>query len=376
MEKFKAMGQKALFALNIGYYDGHLYKLVSEGGTPKWRSVSDKQFKPWILIVGRAYYEEQAKIYPIDNRREVSKLVSLELEQRSGDCTFMTFPVRDGKISANSWHFGSQSLTQEQLSLIRSAKIRIPESAILAWNAPLLSPVVYQCPNHRLFTVNTQKGVVSSLQGGLIQGLDSFAIASGIALTTSSERSSVDHVEAIVRGLPALLLNHPSAFIQTAQTQGDWQTNLNRLVIGAMLGTACYLGLSSGYLMWREHQIDSQMAQQQAKVSQSLSIQSEYQQLVAQLEGQHSFIDSQQATTGFWQVLEPVLQKSRLRTIRYRNGRYQLNGEADKATEIIELLNLNPEVKDAKFDTQTRKSRKKEVFLISFLIEPDLQEKK
>lgn len=376
MEKLKAVGQKALLALNIGYFDGGLYKLTSESGKLSWQAVSQQQFRPWILIVGRAYYEEHAKAYPLESRREVSKLVALELEQRDGDNAFMTYPARDGKVSVNIWHFDAMPLPSQQDTPLPSAKIRVPESAVLAWRAPMLSALTFQCPSHRLFAVNTPKGVVSSQQGGLIQDLDSFAIASGIALGTPAEQPDVSHADAAAQGLAALLFQNPTAFIQTSGQQGDWQTNLNRLLVGAMLGAACYLGLSSAYLTFREYQINSQMEQQQEKVSQSLAIQNQYQQLIAQLDNQHRFIDTQQATVGFWQVLEPILQQASLRNVQYRNGRYQLNGEADKATEVIERLNQHPWVKDAKFDSQIIKSRKKEVFLISFLIDPDAQEEK
>lgn len=370
MDKLKAIGQNALIALNIGYFDGNLYKLTLVNGKPSWQPASQQQFKPWILIAGRAYYEEQAKAYPIDNRREVNKLVSLELEQREGDSAFITFPPSDGKVSVNNWHFSP---------LLPQARIRVPESALLAWDAPMLAALTFQCQNQVLFAVNTPKGVVSSLRGGLIQDIDSFAIASGIALTPTSETetdSDKSHAENILDSLFKLLLRYPTAFVHSGSAQGDWQTSLNRLLFGAALGGALYLSVSSGYLMFSEHRITSQLEQQREVVNQSLMVQNQYHQLLSELESQRSFIASQQSTTPFWLVIEPLMQHARFRSLKYRNGRYQINGETDKATDLIDMLNRSPMVKDAKFDTQIRKSRKKEVFLISFLIENDAGETK
>lgn len=365
MSKLQILGRRALVALRIGYFDGELHRLSLSGSEFAWQPVQDNQtFTPNILVVGRAFYDESCQSYPIDNRKEVGKLLRLELETQTGRSAAITYPAHEGKVSSNSWRFSDD---------VPNAKQIVPESVLLAWGLPSLVAKTVTTDNTELYFVRTVNGLVSSIKGGLISDINSFAVASGISLAsvhhTQAESPADGHAQQIAHALPKLFAHYPTAFTSRQPLDQDRQLNLLRLGVGAACGFVAYLAISSAYLSVTHYQLTEQIDAQRQSVNLSLDAQTRFNQINQQLKTVNQFIRSQQsARTPLWQVIEPLMQQAQIKVIRYRNDKYTLSGETQQATQLLELLSQSDLVSDAKFDRPVRQSRNSEVFSISFSI--------
>lgn len=362
MKNLKNMSKSILSLLGVGYYDTKLFRLeCNTNGDLYWQE-APVGFKPKILILSRNLYKESNKQYPIDNLSEVKKLVKLELSSETGANQFICYQPVDGKISTNKWHFDE---------IKSDAKIIIPESFLIGINLDYFTTVELKTNVSKSYIVRTPNGIISATQGGLIADVNSFSMASGVTVQAESEGRfqslSFDKMAELVGlNLPQVLLKYGKAFYVNPKNDRALQDLVKPLFISVFSVFFLYLILSSAYLVFQEWRITAKLENSSDEVNQALLIQNEYNKLTTELVKQQSFIDTQSIKTPFWTVVEPLFQEASFRSIRFRNQRFVLNGETEQATRLLELLISNPLVEDAKFDNQVRKSRRNEVFIISF----------
>ncbi|WP_108947126.1 hypothetical protein [Shewanella halifaxensis] len=360
MKNLHNISNKVISLLGVGYYDGKLFRLVCAPDYKLLWQEADEDFRPSILILSRKLYTEYTDSYPLESQLEVNKLIALELQSKSGINQFITYKANDGRIASNKWHFEGVNI---------GAKVIIPETFLLGSNLAFFKAVEVIGNNSTSYIVNTPRGIISAVKGGLISSLNSFSMASGVSETLGPDFTQVTFnqmAELVGKSLPVLLAKNGKAFYVSQQKGGDFQQLAKPLFITASFVFILYLLLSSVYLEVEAWRVSTKLENGSAEVDEALSVQNEFNKLSAELSRQQLFIDTQSTKTPFWTVLEPLLQEARFRSIRYRNGRFVLNGETEQATRLLELLIANPNVDDAKFDNQIRKSRNSEVFLISF----------
>ena len=69
---------KKLLCKVARYYNGKMYHFVLNNSRLTLAPDENSEHKPLMLIVGRAFYTEQAKSFPIDNKAELNKLLALK----------------------------------------------------------------------------------------------------------------------------------------------------------------------------------------------------------------------------------------------------------------------------------------------------------
>ncbi|CAH1552942.1 hypothetical protein [Vibrio rotiferianus] len=369
MSKINVALLKLLTTLGVGYFNKKLYLLkLDSSGNYSWE-LPQKGKMPNCVIVSREHYQESHTSYPVETRSEVKNLVALEQaeSETNGATIHRIYAADNGKTSINSWLFDD---------VVPNAKLIIPESYFLSADLDFYQPIISSFSESLSYSTRTPNGVVSSLQGGLISDIESFAMASGVMLNQrlpAIRISREQHAEHIASKLIPFLFTDGKYFIYQDKTQNTGlEKNAVTMIGSALLIATLYLGLSSGYLLWKEQQLEQVIADNRYKVNNALSVQNRFTELANELALQQAFSSTQSVKTPFWQVVAPLFQHAKFRTLRYRNGRFVINGETSKATELLDIINSSPLVSDAKFDTAVRKSRNKEVFIISFvLVSPD-----
>jgi len=360
MKNLKNVSKSILSLLGVGYCDTKLFRLeCDKNGDLSWQE-APVGFKPKVLILSRNLYKESNKNYPIDNPSEVKKLVKLELSSVGGVNQFTCYKPVDGKISTNKWHFDE---------IKSSAKIIIPESFLIGINLGYFTTVELKTNSSKSYIVRTPNGIISATQGGLITDVNSFSMASGVTSQSEGRLKSLSFnqmAELVGLNLPQILLKYGKEFYVKPSNDTALQDLVKPLFVTIFSVLFLYLMLSSAYLVFQDWRITAKLENSSDEVNQALLIQNEYNKLTNTLVKQQSFIDTQSTKTPFWTVVEPLFQEARFRSIRFRNQRFVLNGETEQATRLLELLISNPMVEDAKFDNQVRKSRRNEVFIISF----------
>ncbi|MGI2156709.1 hypothetical protein [Shewanella baltica] len=368
MNKLEKMLAKLIAMAGVGYFERGLFRLqLDDQGAASWVD-AESNFVPKILIVARAHYQEVTKTYPLDDRKEVIKLLKLET-QTSDNQQYVVYPSLDGRTSVNQWFFDSK---------LPSSKLMLPDSFVMGFERPLFTILISHFRQGVLYITRTPSGVVSASKGGLITSTPSFAMASGISLPSAADEdvshhvSDLQHAQMIIQSIPKLLMKYPLNFWVKNKTPNQWAQQLKPALIATLITAGLYLAISSSYLgaqkLWLEAQIDNN----REDVEQALSIQFDFNQLSAELEQQQAFIATQSLKTPFWQIIEPLMQMASFSSVSFRNGRFVLIGETLKATSLLETLIADPKVTDAKFDNQVQKSRKQETFTISFQIKGGL----
>ncbi|QLE86110.1 hypothetical protein FLM48_14160 [Shewanella sp. Scap07] len=358
MNRLKALSKKSLGLLGIGYLDTKLYRLVDiADGQFKWQE-APVNFKPNVLILSRQHYQESCKQYPIENKSEVKKLIRLELSANEGTSQFVTYKAQDSKTASNQWMLSDVYL---------GAKFVLPESFLIGAKQPHFKVTELQNEESQFYIVNTPKGIISTVKGGLINNVNAFSMASGVSVDQTINSMSFEQFANFTAAeLPQLLIQYGSQFFVKQDSNLDVQDLVKPVFLTLGASLTLYLLIGSAYLELQSYRITSQIESNSSQVNRALNIQNEYNQLTEKLLRQQDFIESQAVKTSFWLVLEPLLQQAKFRTIRYRNDRYIINGETKQATKLLDMLIQDPLVTDAKFDSQIRKSRNNEVFTISF----------
>ena len=129
-----------------------------------------------------------------------------------------------------------------------------------------------------------------------------------------------------------------------------------------------YGGLTSAYLGYKTHSVQTQLAQNKSSVNQALNTLEQFEATNAQLNTLQGFTQSQQLASSLFFVLQQLVTTAELSNIRFEDNRYILRGTANKATDALQIILNNERVNNAKFDYPSRKERGGESFVISFTL--------
>ena len=138
--------------------------------------------------------------------------------------------------------------------------------------------------------------------------------------------------------------------------------------------------LSSAWLVYKNQQLEHELAGQKQQVNQALSLQKNYQQ---QLQLKNRLTEPLNEVFPYWNtwpvVLEAISVGAEFSAVHYKSSKVTLHGIADKnikATDVLVTLSENPNVNSPSFSQPVRKYRNKENFAISFnFATPLLQQK-
>ena len=358
---------KAICAL-VGYYDGEIKsftldchnKLVLTAGT-------NRQTEPKILIISRQYYNEKVNDYPIENRKELSKL--LKLENPANESCHYIWRHDNGQSRVNIWQFSKKT---------PAAFIQLPESLLLA----IASQAGTSSDKHVLTVDNSFKGtadlyvsqqqgaIYSSLKSSMINSVQRFIISAG--LSQASQQSSINHAQSATRlalGLQKIPLALWSAFINTSKLTSNNPLLIKKIAMPFIGVISSYLIVSSGYLVLKNHNLQAQLQQQRVQINQALNKQQQLDNNLLRYKQLKSFFEQQDLSSPFWLVLANVLPEVKLSNIRKIGNRYVIKGSSERATAILEKISLLDNVVEAKFDRPSTKMRSKERFTIGFTLQ-------
>jgi len=129
-----------------------------------------------------------------------------------------------------------------------------------------------------------------------------------------------------------------------------------------------YLLISSGYLAYMQKTLQQQLTTQSNAVSEMLDKQVSLDNQVQRYQALLKFSETQGIVSPLWAVMAKYFTEVQFSNIRKVEDRFIIRGTTTNATIILESINNNPHVSEAKFDFPTRKTRKGDVFVISFIL--------
>ncbi|CAH9056799.1 hypothetical protein PSECIP111854_01866 [Pseudoalteromonas sp. CIP111854] len=348
---------QALALPNVGYYDGNLYRFERKEGKLSFISAKDS-FAPKLIIVNRKYYKEAIKTLPFDDKRQFDKLLDLEKAEDSS-LSALLINRRSGSTHYVEWRIST---------CVPNSFFIVPETILLT---QLAEPrqVIKINGDQPVFAFACDEGVYSSKQSALISNEARFLQSIGYQFQGDIKVIEEEKLAySLFQGAMKLPLLKWKAFFKGLKS--DTGINLSvKLLLPMSIAFIVYLLLSSLFLQWQNTDLRSKIEAYQSEVSEALALQSEVDTLEQRYRGMISLSGELSEHNQFWLVLVDILPKTNLTNIRVgKTGRYVLRGNASKSTEILTLLLEHSMVAEAQFDYPTRKSRDREIFVISFTL--------
>jgi hypothetical protein len=363
---------KKILCTFAGYYQDGLYRFVLNDKaqlTLIAMPIINEPKIPRLLIIARKHYHEQVQDYPIENKRELKKLLALEYGDDSSYYIWQNNEVTfSGKHQVNIWQFDSA---------IPNCFIQLPETLLLALTAK--AEQIVSAQNGLPQTSHSQKLkttfigrqgklIQSSPQTVLIHSSQRFASSIGIAqLTKDKIITPENYVNELTLAMKKLSPSLLFSFIKTP-TAADRLTLLKHVSVPFFLVLSAYLALTSLYLTYQNTSKTQQLSSQSNEVSIALQQQQKIDNNMAQYVALQAFIKDKKTTSQFWLVMAELFPQAQFSNVSTSGPRFVLRGKAKQATQVLELLSNNTRVQDAKFDFATRKNRGLENFVISFIL--------
>ncbi|PCH94200.1 MAG: hypothetical protein COB83_12260 [Gammaproteobacteria bacterium] len=338
-------------------------QLVQNKKSPKLR---------W-LILSREHYFETSKEYPIANKQDLKQALRFDDDKAPFEGVTLQHIERINEQShrVTFWVINPNVLD----NLDYTPWLILPESYVLAKALnENINIATIECINKTLFISKTGRGIFSGVQSPQTPNLESFAFSTGSPISVNSEQyfmaNAKDFVGLLRTGLKSLTLTKLQGFVINSNSI-NWQNYPWKQagVITTIVFTV-YLMLSSGWLVFKQQQLEQQLIAQKTQVNQALSLQKKYQQ---QLQWQAVLAEPLKDAFPYWKtwpiLLEAVSVGAKFTAVHYKNSKIIIHGTANesiKATDVLAKLSKNTNVASPSFSKPVRKYRGKEDFAISF----------
>ena len=351
-----------------GYFDGTVkrFELTSSGELILNKVATDQaKIKCIVLIVARPYYLEQSRTYPIENNKELNKLLKLELSSSAKETTSFFHAWSATKVNGDKTNNQSLVNIWQYSEVIPPAYLTLPESLLLALSMPA-NQVLFVDGDKQTYFAHVNNLIHSLSKTAVVNSPQRFAMSVGI---TESQPVQVVNQQGLpdmlAVGLKKLSLPIILSFIKLPKIESRFQLIKNTaLPVLAIL--IVYLAGTSGYITFKKYNLQQQLSAQRGDVSAALNQQVDFDNQSIHYKSLQQFIASQNNSSHFWLIMAELFPHAQFTNIRADKGRFVLRGSALKATVLLEMLSKNKQINDAKFDFSVRKNRGKEVFVISF----------
>lgn len=348
---------------NVVYYSDKPYNLVlnAQQQFTLIPTEGEQTKTPLLQIVGRKHYTEQSENYPISNKKELISII--KMNNQSAD----TNQHSHSAYIINSLGGDQSKVTYWRFLPLPAAWLNLPETLLLS-NTLTAEQVLNSQAFSAMFVTGHQQSVCSALASPLINSPERFASMFGVPCKHVITINEPTHyAKTLIAGLKAQSIKQLATFFTPPATViNKALIKKTSLIVVALC--VLYGGLTSAYLGYKTHSVQTQLAQNKSSVNQALNTLEQFEATNAQLNTLQEFTQNQQLASSLFFVLQQLVTTAELSNIRFEDNRYILRGTANKATDALQIILNNERVNNAKFDYPSRKERGGESFVISFTL--------
>jgi len=347
--KFKRYFVDLLF----GYQSNNqVYNLYGSSG-------NTARYKKFILILERSRYEESSKNFPIENSKDLDKVVRL------GDFKYdiYSYSPQNGSptLKVNFWNI-------HDLGALKAAFV-LPETLVLA--SALKKEFIYEIEGEKgpYYFINTDNGFYSAFRTPLMSSPELFAAATGVSFLAVEKLNTAQLKQALIKGIDVLPY-HKLLNLRVKRDGTKVSKPTYRVFLPAIALLFFYYLATSAYLLIKQSSLDTNLSTYQVE-SKSLSVQkSKLEKDVELIREIESLLNDSSKTSKIWTILYPLYElQIRFTAIRIDGSKVYLSGFAPSALAALEELNKNSSVKNAQFRGAQLSSRKGERFTLEFTYE-------
>ena len=350
----------------LGVLSDRLYKISSKKLNYQLIPASDKQKFAGILL-SRQHYHEVQKSYPVESKKELKKILKLEL---NGEKQIALYRIGDYKNKQRVVTFAY--LSDKALNQYPQLKqfMCVPESWLIgvAYSNKLVKVASYKSA---FWLYHSSEKTQSHQVKGLFSSSAAFCAAVGVS--NSVEAISISELDVITlfrKNCISLLVEHK---------QGLWVTKGNQSkfdflqIMPAVLSCFAILIIYTyGMSYYLEYQLENQQVHQNKLVKNAgelFLLQKSIEKQSEKINMLEQTLQQQGVPLALWQNLQPLYKKENVRfkkVTALTNNVITIMVEAPKATDILELLGKQQSVYEAKFKSDIVKKKELENFTISY----------
>lgn len=357
-----------------GYLAHDLYVFSSNTSSKEFvKPTSKEEQRIKCLIVAKEHYYEFTKIYPIGNRRELSKALKLENNHTpyDGKVFHAIERVDEQSHRVTFWSFNEESLSKYDLK----PYFLLPESYLFTQGIgkeKFNSVISRSCGE--LFLIRSNKGTLSGIATNSIKDISTFAMATGNFSVTAEEVVRIppsEFTEFIATSIKKISAVDLKSFWLAPQSKKaeawPWQKALAPL---ALVGVS-YVALTSAWIKLQQVTVEKELSDKQASIAQAFKLQKQHNDLQSYFDELNKPILEHSPFWESWRVIAEIIEMgATIRSVELKHGKVTIQGTANKgikATSILETLMQNEMISSPGFSKPIRKSRGKEQFTIEFL---------
>lgn len=340
---------------------------ASQGGLRECEAPANHNTR--IVIVGKQYYTEVKKHYPIQNKRELKQILDLEYPSDSAAASFFTIgEFKDGGRSVVVWQVTGDL---HELTGIASGLL-IPEGALINSALEDKSLMTLRFDNiqqEQWFYRDHNGKPFSGAKRGLIQSADRFLASVGIAETVESQVLSwSDYIQFLQRHLPKFVVQSGVDFFYShSSVIPDFSALIKPFSLIATVLVGSYFAISSTYLVFRNSWAEEEAARLTQEARNVFHIRDQAKDKFKQLDELSMLSDGVSASSLIWKDVGALMKEGvEFQSISFLpDGRYILRGNADSATNVLSVFSGNTTYIGAKFYSATQRRKERDYFSIS-----------
>lgn len=343
----------ASFLVNFcAYFDGEMHSFSNAGSKLVFTKYKKSKRKK-VLIVSSSFYTEDKQEYPIDDKKEVLKLVKLQ-EQENQHILLQN--IGENKSTVNLWRYSGS---------VPRSWFRIPETLLFARGGDDGEVLTVLNERQNITYVTSFNHVVhSAAHKGLINSVANFALSAGISVDKQTTITFDDKANYFAFAMSKLTMDAIRSF-WLRPSRSKVASFFAKLILPGVFTYFIYLMLSSAYLSGRIYIQEAELAKQDTQVTELLQLQEDVEFKQRQQMELSQFWSEKGSIAALWVVLTPVFETSDIRSIVLQNGKYIIRGRTEDASALLDKLATDPNVLTARFEAPVRNQRNKDSYQIS-----------
>ena len=326
-------------------------------------SVNAHLHKGKIAILSRNCYREQLQWYPIAKKSDVVKLVKLQVQNSPSQVLFIVGTTINGKTPVTYYYLN-------ELTHGLKAWLLIPETSLLGHGLSSDSLLSYQTVNpcNTVFVSNSVAGIVSALQGGIIQNLEQFALSQGVTAQHKVHLSAQEHILSLKARLKHLYQLPLNGLVNRAALSFDASsTVLYRMALPGLVVITLYLVLAAQV---SEFKADSTKQELRAATKEANQVLNQYQDINEMIDRYGQLAENRPQSTqllSVWKILAPMYELGVIFSdVQQQQQTVTLRFTAESASQALQQLIKQAGVTNAKFVGSVRRQRNMDAATVQF----------
>lgn len=351
----------------LGLLSDKLYGFSSD--KDQYRLIPIKQSKKVrCILLSREHYQEIQKDYPVESKKELTKIINLELASNPEQKQLYRIGAYLNKKRTVTFAQLNDSVFEQTAQLSRF--FCIPESWFLGamYDSTLLK---VNSQNFYYWLFSTKAKVQSYQCKGVFAESSTFCAAVGINNELPEVALSQQEVCSLfLKKYFVIILEHFSGLVVRKHEQRSIEIKkYTPVIISCVLSLFIYNLTISFYLENKLLNLEGKQKILMRDAGELFTLQKNIQEKAEQITVINNTLSSSAVSIEVWRTLLPLFQESKLKLNKVTalsNHTVKIMGEAPKATKILEIINKQPNIQNSYFYTDVVKRNGKEKFTISY----------